>query len=203
MYYRSCENYRLNCSSWLELLVPRLFTNLDGQQSCPKPFHPMCVHGWRTWRLSAHVFSRSSVWDEHSQLKNLDADSYKLVTISWEQYRRHRLVGDAESFLFSLLTPTHILCLPSIGSEMRLKSLLEALGTESWEWCYEMNRANGQFDEKSMTGAHWSGIKLESSFTCQTPSSPQALLPIRVTGVLRVQSNKCKTKNRYQFYSWK
>lgn len=80
-------------------------------------------------------------------------------------------------------------------SEMRLKSLLEALGTESWEWCYEMNRANGQFDEKSMTGAHWSGMKLESSFICQTPS-PQALFPIRVTGVLRVQSNKCKKKKQ-------
>ncbi|EFX90127.1 hypothetical protein DAPPUDRAFT_94425 [Daphnia pulex] len=59
-----------------------------------------------------------------------------------------------------------------------------------------MNRANGQFDEKSMTGAHWSGIKLESSFTCQTPLLPQALLPIRVTGVLRVQSNKCKTQEK-------
>ncbi len=78
---------------------------------------------------------------------------------------------------------------------MRLKSLLETLGTESWEWCYEMNRTNGQFDEKSMTGAHWSGIKLESSFACQPPHPLQALLPIRVTGVVCVQSNKCKTKN--------
>ena len=54
LYYRSCENYRLNCSSWHEHFVSsRLFTNLKGQQSCSELSHPVFTVDERlvTWSM--------------------------------------------------------------------------------------------------------------------------------------------------------
>jgi hypothetical protein len=128
---------------------------------------------------------RSSLWDKHSQLRKLVADSYKLLTISQKQYRQHHLVGDTKSFFSFPHTQTYIhthSLATQPWSEMRLKSLLEALGSWDWELCYEMNRVKWtvwrEIDDEM--GSHCSRMKLESSFTCQ---APLALLPMRVTGV--------------------